>query len=209
MTLLRDRPAEMGAHVSPGFHAVSPRLTARIAGGFYLLCSLSSVVEVSRLGGPRVTLTAGLASTVAYVGVTIFFYQLFKAVSGRLSSVALIVGLTGCLFRFAHSLHWQFFQFPSWPILGVYLILIGILILRSRFLPRLLGVLMAIAGLGALTSVSPQVFGLFFPANYIAAAIGEGALTVWLLTFGVNAPKWNEQIAEQGGARAHTVAADA
>jgi len=45
---------------------------------------------------------------------------------------------------------------------GFYCLLIGYLIFRSAFLPRILGVLMAFAGLGWLTFLSPPL------ANYLS-----------------------------------------
>ena len=76
---------------------------------------------------------------------------------------------------------------------GIYCLLIGCLILRSAFLPRILGALMAIAGLGWLTFLSPQFAHSVSPYNYAAGGIGEISLTLWLLVMGVNAARWKEQ----------------
>jgi hypothetical protein len=80
---------------------------------------------------------------------------------------------------------------------GIYCVMLGYLIFRSGFLPRFIGVLMAIGGLGYVTGS----FTLFlFPA--VAArlpdlsmlgGIAELALTLWLLVMGVNAQKWEEK----------------
>jgi len=76
---------------------------------------------------------------------------------------------------------------------GFYCLLIGYLIFRSTFLPRILGVLMAIGGLGWLTFLSPPLAEYLWP--YIAAPgiLGEGSLTLWLLVMGVNVQRWEEQ----------------
>jgi hypothetical protein len=80
---------------------------------------------------------------------------------------------------------------------GLYCLLIGFLIFRSTFLPRTLGVLMAIAGACWLTSsfasfLSPPFATLLSP--YIAAGgLGEAALTLWLLVIGVNGSRWEQQ----------------
>jgi hypothetical protein len=76
---------------------------------------------------------------------------------------------------------------------GFYCTLIGYLIFRSTFLPRILGVLMAIGGLGWLTFASPSLSHSLYPYNLAPGIIGEGALTLWLLAVGLNKQRWNEQ----------------
>ena len=75
---------------------------------------------------------------------------------------------------------------------GFYCLLIGHLIFRSAFLPRILGVLMAFAGLGWLTFLSPALAHDLSP-YILAAGIGEVSLTLWLLVAGVNAARWEER----------------
>lgn len=76
---------------------------------------------------------------------------------------------------------------------GVYCLLVGILILRSTFLPRFLGVLMVLAGLSYLPFLSAalarslQPYILFFPA------VGQISLCLWLLVVGLNISRWQEQ----------------
>src|SRR5205807_7999299 len=77
-------------------------------------------------------------------------------------------------------------------IFGVYCLLIGYLILRSTFLPRAVGALMVFAGLGWLTFLSPALARDLCPYGFLPGIIGEGALTRWLLLFGVDAEKWTE-----------------
>jgi hypothetical protein len=81
---------------------------------------------------------------------------------------------------------------------GFYLLLIGYLILRSTFLPRVLGVLVALAGVGYLTLLSPPLAHELSPFNLAPAALGEPALMLWLLVVGVNAQRWKEQAAAMG-----------
>ena len=76
---------------------------------------------------------------------------------------------------------------------GLYCLLIGYLIFRSTFLPRIIGVLMMLAGLSYLMFLSPplarylQPYVLFFPG------VGQISLTLWLLVMGVNEQRWKEQ----------------
>lgn len=82
---------------------------------------------------------------------------------------------------------------------GLWCVLIGFLIFRSTFLPRVLGVLLAIAGLGYLTFLSPPLARhLFFPYIAGAAALGEIPSLLWLLVVGVNDERWNEQARAAG-----------
>jgi len=76
---------------------------------------------------------------------------------------------------------------------GVYCLLIGYLIFRSTFLPRLLGVLMALAGLGWLTFLSPPLANHLSPYNLVLGFLAELALMLWLLVRGVNVQRWKEQ----------------
>jgi len=89
------------------------------------------------------------------------------------------------------KLYGQLFNI-SFVFFGFYCLLIGYLIFRSTFLPRILGVLMAIAGLGWLTFLSPALTHALSP-YILAAGLGEVSLTLWLLVAGVNAERWKEQ----------------
>jgi Domain of unknown function (DUF4386) len=69
----------------------------------------------------------------------------------------------------------------------------GYLIVRSTFLPRILGALSVIAGLALLTFLSPTLgYHLF---TYVAALGMVGALPqiLWLLIVGVDERRWKEQ----------------
>jgi len=76
---------------------------------------------------------------------------------------------------------------------GVYCLLIGYLIFRSAFLPRILGVLMAFAGLGWLTFLAPPLANYLSPYILVLGFLAELALMLWLLVMGVNVQRWKEQ----------------
>ena len=86
----------------------------------------------------------------------------------------------------------------SMVFFGFQCLLIGFLIVRSTFLPRLLGVLLAIGGSSYVISsfavfLSPAFGARLAPFIVPAALLGEGALTLWLLVKGVNEQRWKEQ----------------
>ena len=69
---------------------------------------------------------------------------------------------------------------------------IGYLIFRSRFLPRILGVLMMLGGLGGAIYLWPPLAHAL--SSYILAVGGAGELSLllWLLVKGINIPRWRE-----------------
>jgi len=76
---------------------------------------------------------------------------------------------------------------------GFQALLAGWLMLRSTFLPRVLGVLSIIGGLAWLTHLWPPlgyrlgVFGL------LVGVVGVFVQIFWLIVFGVNEQRWHEQ----------------
>jgi hypothetical protein len=230
----------------------SPRLTARVAGSFYFLAGLTSVIGGMYIPGKLVvdgdaatTANAILAHThlfqlglsmmliavVCSIVLTALFYGLFKPVNKTLSLTAAFVHLVGlAIVGFAsllqlaplvvlegghylgvfkpeqvQALAYLFLQLNTQAgnaflaLFGLYCILIGYLIFRSTFLPRIIGVFMAFAGLGYLTFLSPPLAGDLSPYNLAPAALGEGSLMLWLLVVGVNARRWNEQASKAAG----------
>ncbi len=61
-------------------------------------------------------------------------------------------------------------------------------------MPRVLGVLLMISGLGWLMYlVPPLAVRLFMPYIAVASAIGEIPLELWLIVMAVNAKRWKQQ----------------
>ena len=115
-----------------------------------------------------------------------------------LSLLAACISLAGCTIGPLGLLVHAFSHINALVFFGFYCLLIGYLIFKSTFLPRILGVLMAIGGLGWLTFVSPQLAEYLSPYNFAPGIVGEGALTFWLLVAGVNEQRWKEQATAAG-----------
>jgi hypothetical protein len=76
---------------------------------------------------------------------------------------------------------------------GFWCVLTGYLIFRSTFLPRILGVLLAIDGFGWATYLYPPLANHLFPFIAAASAIAEIPLQLWLVVMGLNPQRWKEQ----------------
>ncbi|MGC1905525.1 MAG: DUF4386 domain-containing protein [Candidatus Acidiferrum sp.] len=224
----------------------SPRFTARMAGFFQLLESVTAtfgqVIILGRLvvsGNAAATATnilgherlfwlgfaSSLLAVVFHIVYALLFYDLLKPVNRRISLLALLVllvastiqAVTGLLYlapllilqggssvsaftleqlqvlalvflklnAYALNVHLVFF--------GLWCILTGYLIFRSIFLPRVLGVLLAISGLGWLIFLFPPVGYRLFPFIAAASALGEIPVEFWLMVMGVNIQRWKEQ----------------
>lgn len=81
---------------------------------------------------------------------------------------------------------------------GVACLVRGYLIYRSGYFPKVLGLLMAIAGLSYLVNsfallLSPSLAASMFPGLLVPAFIAELSLSLWLIVKGVNLPRWEQQ----------------
>jgi hypothetical protein len=76
---------------------------------------------------------------------------------------------------------------------GLWCALTGYLIFKSTFLPRILGALLAIDGLGWMIYLSPPLGVRLFPFIAVTSGLAEIPLQLWLIGFGVNPQKWKEQ----------------
>lgn len=86
---------------------------------------------------------------------------------------------------------------------GCACIVTGYLIYRSGYLPKVIGALMAIAGVCYLINsfaliLSPEVADQLYPAILVPSFIGELSFCLWLLIRGVNIPRWRQRLALAG-----------
>jgi hypothetical protein len=68
---------------------------------------------------------------------------------------------------------------------GLWLLPLAVLVFRSGFLPRVIGVLLGIAGAGYFIDSMTQLLSPGFPVVSVVTFVGELALTLWLLIKGV------------------------
>lgn len=160
-------------------------------------------------GALRLGFALTMVSIAAYVVVIALFHQLFQAVSRFRAGLAACFGLVGMALQ-AGAVAAQLAAVATIgggdqvralaPVLldvarqsdgvglvfdGLFLLLIGDLIIRSRLVPRVLGVLFALAGLGWLTFLAPTLTASALPVVEVVGVVAEGSLMLWMLVVGV------------------------
>lgn len=173
--------------------AISPSLKARVAGVFYLASVLTAVF--AEFFAPGKLGVAAIAIPVAcYAVVTLLLYSIFRVVNRRAALFAALFSLAGLALE---ALQWQPRGIDAAVVLhGVFCLLTGWLIFKSTFLPRFLGLLIAISGIIWLIYLAPTVANFISPYNTLLGLLGEALPMLWLLVMGVNAPRWREQAGE-------------
>ncbi len=172
----------------------SPCLKARIAGALFLLLLLTAACTEFFFHGRlsfAADLAAGIIEVSCMIAVTLLFYDIFKPVDRGLSLLAASMNFVGLALEVLQFL-------PKGMNIGLafhgfYWILIGYLIFRSTFLPRICGALMAFAGLCWLAFLSPTLTNFLSPYNLALGLLGEASVSLWFLAMGVNVQRWREQ----------------
>jgi hypothetical protein len=160
-----------------------PRFKAKTAGVLYLLSVLvASFAEIFVQG--RMNVAGGLIAVSLMIAATLFFYDLLSPMSRRLTLLAAAFNLVGLAFEL---LRLQ----PQGVNVAVvfdafYCILVGYLVFRSTSVPRSLGALMALGGVGWLTLLSPVLASYLSPYNLAVGILGEGSVCLWILVMDVN-----------------------
>ena len=189
---LRIAAPQQGALMTTGAGATLPR--ARTTGVVYLLYFLTAVSDEVLVGRARLFVfdAFNLIAYALYVAVTLLFYYMFRPVNRNLSLLAAIFSLVGCANDVLSLFNLAPYKISSLAFFGPYCLVIGYLIFRSTFLPRTLGALMTLAGVGWLIVLSPLASQL---STYleILGFVAEASLMLWLIVRGVNIPRWKER----------------
>jgi hypothetical protein len=172
--------------------ATSPRFKARLAGSLYLFSVLTAVFFELILGG-RLGSEANFIQMAGMLAVTLLLYDIFRSVNRILSLLAAFSNLVGIAFE-ALRLNPQGVNY-SMVFHGTYCLLIGYLVFKSKFLPRILGALIAFGGLAWISFGSRSLANHLSPYNLACGLFGEASLFLWLVVMGVNVQRWEQQAA--------------
>jgi Domain of unknown function (DUF4386) len=162
---------------------VPPSFKARTAGGLYFFSLLTALFLELFLGG-RLSHAADMIQIVGMFVVTLILYDIFKAVNRIPSLLAALINLAGITLEAIHlNPHGTDI---AMVFHGIFCILIGYLVFKSTFLPRILGAMIAFGGLCWLTYFSPAIVDYLSPYNTVCGLLGEVSVFLWLLVMGVS-----------------------
>lgn len=139
----------------------------------------------------RVALAFAIVSNTVSIAASIFCYAPLYLLSGANYLDAFAPGQLHAMALL--SLHlYQFAFMVNLGLFSVDCLATGYLIYKSTFLPRVLGVMLAIGGVGYLYNsvayfMPPAVLPDLFPYSYVPSFIAETTLALWLVIARVDA----------------------
>jgi len=159
--------------------------------GVLFLLSVVTAAFTEMFGRGRLSVAGGLIAVSGMIAVTLLFYDILSPLNRRLSLLAASFNLVGLVFAVLRLQP----QGVNIAVVfdGFYCILIGYLAFGSSFLPRILGALMTLGGLGWLTFLSPPLGSYLSPYNLAFGLLGEGSVCLWILLMGVNVGRRKER----------------
>lgn len=206
--LFRERTVVFADAVATSQHILASQslyrasVAADLIGGICYLVVTLLLYELLKPVSARISLLAasfsflgiavGAVGTVIYLGPLIMLggaHYLATFEGAQLQSLAYV-------FVKLHSLAY----IVALIFFGFYCALLGYLVYRSGYLPRTVGVLLAIAGVSYLINsfaniLSPPLADALSSFILLPTLIGEASLTLWLVIFGLDARKWDERAA--------------
>jgi hypothetical protein len=124
-----------------------------------------------------------IISYLLYGVLSLLLGRLFFERDRRVAVAAVVVSWIGCAIGILRLLRVPTQILEPLMFFGIFCLLLGYLILESRLLPKTLGVLLLLAGVGwlVLSIAHPHAIGSYIQGLGIVA---EFALMLWLLVFG-------------------------
>jgi hypothetical protein len=136
------------------------------------------------------------------VPLALIFYEPFGAVSRRLAMLVVFFTLVATSIEMAfvaaqlpaHSISGAGYGVSS-VFFGFYGVTTGWLVIRSGFLPRVIGALLVIGSLsylayGFIDILSPSAASSLVPWIQLPSLVGELSFTLWLLIAGLDLERW-------------------
>ena len=170
---------------------------------FYTLLLYNLFRPVSRSLSLMAT-ALSLVGLAIHAGICVFLLAPLSVLGGAQSLSSVNVEQSQALALTFLKLHAEGYTIGM-VFFGFYNLLIGYLIFRSTFLPRILGVLLAISGLyyqiDNFAGFLSPAFAAHLEPYVPVIGMAELLLALWLLVKGVNEQRWKEQASAKGTIR--------
>ena len=150
----------------------------------------------------RIGFAGYLVEAVCDVALTFIFYVILRPVDRNLALLDYLKSFSPiqlqALTRFSFDVYGYGGSAPVFY--GVATVILGYLICRSGFLPRWLGVLWAVGGVGQVANTFSLILAPTYASflEYVPLLLASLTLASWFLVRGVNATKWTERAACPG-----------
>lgn len=176
--------------MSTGTMWSAPR--ARMSGAVCLLYLGSIEVLMIAVGcNDTIYTAAGIMANVLYLILALLFYGMFRPVNPWLSLVASLCGVLGCTNNLMQYATQDAFHIESIPFLALFVLLTGVLMIRSTFLPQIFGWLQVLSAIGWLSTRTP--WGSRVIGRHDFDFLVQLLLGLWLVIKGVNLVRWKER----------------
>jgi hypothetical protein len=126
-----------------------------------------------------------IAGAVEYALVVVLLGRLFESAGVAFSWTVAAVGIAGCLIGVAGALHLFGSTASALAVFGLYCLGLGALILRSALVPRIIGGLLLLGGIGWITYADLSLARSLQPYNMACGILAELIFTIWLIAFGI------------------------
>ena len=180
---------------------------ARIGGSLYLVNIVLGAFAVGYAPSHpeiyRLAIAAHVVVGLTNIPLALIFYDLFRVVSRRLAMLVVFFTLVATSIEMAfvavqlagHTTSAAGYDVSS-IFFAFYGVTVGWLVVRSAFLPRVIGALLILGELCYLTfgfadMLAPSVAARLVPWIQLPSLVGELSFTLWLLIAGVNGERWN------------------
>ena len=200
---LSDRLIIAGDAAATARNIIANKSMVRAAFAIFMIemaCQIGSTAAMYELLKPVDRSLSATAAVFGYVGsgikilARLFFYAPLFVLSGSPSLSAFNQGQLEAISSLLIRIN-DLGAGTACIFLGISSVLVGCLMLRAPFLPRILGVLGVTGGAGWLAYVYPPLASKVFLPVVLFALVGCAVTIGWLLIRGVDERKWREMAA--------------
>jgi hypothetical protein len=196
---LSDRLVVAGDAAATARNVIANRSLVRAAFAIFMIemaCQIGTTAALYELLKPVDRTLSRMAAVFGYVGsgikilARLFFYAPLFVLSGSSYLSAFNQGQLEAISSLLIRIN-DFGAGTACIFLGLNTMMVGYLMLRATFLPRVLGVLGVIGGAGWLSYLYPPLASKLFMPVALFALVGCAVTIGWLLVRGVDEGKWH------------------